>query len=76
MAREIETVAVSVSAHRGDSYRSVEQRARQLWSQALADRGESWRHAGLQLVGNEPDADLVDHLVYRFEATALSLTGT
>ncbi|WP_143153939.1 hypothetical protein [Rhodococcus rhodnii] len=76
MAREIETVAVSVSAHRDDSYRSVEQRARQLWSQALADRGKSWRHAGLQLVGNEPDADLVDHLMYRFKATALSLTGT
>ncbi|ORJ91982.1 hypothetical protein A6F55_24810 [Prescottella equi] len=65
-----------MSTHRDDSYRSVEQRARQLWSQALADRRESWRHAELQLVGSEPDADLVDHLVYRFEATALSLAGT
>ena len=70
--RTIKKVAVELSARRDDSFRSVEQRARQQWSQTLADRGESWRHAGLQLVGSEPDSDLVDHLVYRFEGTALA----
>jgi len=71
---KIETVTVTMSAHRLDSYRSVEQRARQRWSQALADRGESWRDAGLRLVAHEPDADQIDHIAYRFEGTMVACT--
>lgn len=72
MLSDIEKLTITVSAHELDSYRSVEQRARQQWAQLLADRGESWRHAGLHLVDSEPDTDMVDYLVYRFEGTAIT----
>ncbi|MGO4204823.1 hypothetical protein AB4Z09_24400 [Rhodococcus sp. TAF43] len=71
MLSEIETVTVTVSAHKLDSYRSVEQRARQQWSRLLAERGESWRHAGLHLIDSQPDPDLADHLEYRFEGATI-----
>lgn len=75
MLSDIEKLTITVSAHELDSYRSVEQRARQQWAQLLADRGEPWRHAGLHLVDSERDINLVDHLTYRFEGTAVAFTS-
>ncbi|WP_127950845.1 hypothetical protein [Rhodococcus xishaensis] len=71
MLSGIEKVVVTVSAHQLDSFRSVEGRARQQWARSLADRGESWRDAGLHLVDSQPDSEMVDHLVYRFEGTTV-----
>ncbi|RVW04652.1 hypothetical protein EF834_06325 [Rhodococcus spongiicola] len=68
----IEKVIVPVSAHQLDSFRSVERRARKQWARLLADRGESWRDAGLHLVDSRPDSEMVDHLVYRFEGTTVT----
>ncbi|WP_430335938.1 hypothetical protein [Rhodococcus sp. ACT016] len=72
MASDIEKVTVIVSAHRLDSYRSVEARARQQWACILRDRDDQCLDAGLHLVDNQSDSDLVDHLVYRFEGTVVA----
>jgi len=72
MRSDNDKVIVTVSAHHLDSYRSVEQRARRRWLQALAERGEYWRDAGLHLVDSQPDEDLDEHLTYRFEGTTIS----
>lgn len=69
--KKIETVEVTVSAHRDDSYRSVERCARQQWADVLAERGHQWSDAGLQLIDSQPDTDVVGHLVYMFEGTMI-----
>ena len=69
---KIETVTIAVSAHRDDPYRSVEECARRQWADLLAERGDRWSDAGLQLVDSRPDVDVVGQLVYRFEGVAIS----
>lgn len=69
---DFEKLTVVVSAHRLDSYRSIEQRAHHQWLSVLDARGDQCRDAGIQLVDSQPDPDLVDHLVYRFEGTTVT----
>lgn len=72
MLSDIENVTVTVSAHKLDSYRSVELRARRQWARLLDERDDQRCDGGLQLVASEPDTDLVDHLVYQFDGTAIA----
>lgn len=69
---KIETVTVIVSAHRDDSYRSVEECARRQWADLLTERGDRWSDAGLRMVDGQPDTDVVGQRVYRFEGTAIT----
>ncbi|MDH6678457.1 hypothetical protein M2284_002660 [Rhodococcus sp. LBL1] len=68
----VKKLTVVVSAHRLDSYRSIEQQAHHQWRHALAEHGKPWRDAGIELLDSRPDTDLVDHRIYRFEATMIA----
>lgn len=67
----IETIAVTVIAHRLDSFRGVEVRARRQWRSALEQRGDGRVDAGFELVDSHPDPVLVDQVVYEFAGLAL-----
>lgn len=68
----VKKLTVVVSAHRLDPYRSIEQQAQQRWRRTLAEHGKPWQDAGIELLDSQPDTDLVDHRIYRFEATMIT----
>jgi hypothetical protein len=72
---KIETVMVTVSAHRDDSYQGVELCAQQQWADILTERSDGWNDAGLRLIDSQPDTDVIGHLVYRFEGTIIEYAG-
>ena len=69
---DVEKLILAISAHRLDSFRSVENDARRQWQDVLTERGELWHDAGIQLIDSQPDSDLVDHFIYRFEGTTIT----